>query len=443
MQKKTYTRRAFLQQALYGTAALGFAPGASADLLDGVIFNACKSPLPLRLAQHPVIRAAWQGVDPAKFWDAHAHIAGTGDSGSGIFITPEMHSLWHPIQYLQHKVYLNAACTSEGRVDASYVERMLHLVKELGSLKETSANTEPTKALNRNIQSRTAAASSQAKLMLFAFEQAYDESGQPRPERTAFHVPNNYASKLASQHPDYFEWVCSVHPYRKDALDELEAAAAKGARAVKWLPAAMGIDPASPGCTAFYRKLAQLKLPLICHAGEEKAVHGMGMTEAGNPLKLRHAMDAGVRVVIAHCATMGDDIDLDRGANAPRRPSFELFSRLMQDSRYQNHLFADISAIVQRNREVSVLKTIIERQDWHDRLLNGTDYPLPGVVPLFSLRTLAKAGLLDEAVVPVLNEIQQYNPLLFDFVLKRELHSGGRRLPVGIFHTRDFFLRST
>jgi len=72
--------------------------------------------------------------------------------------------------------------------------------------------------------------------------------------------------------------VCSIHPYRRDAVAALENAVAHGARAVKWLPSAMGIDPASPKCDAFYRSLAQLHVPLICHAGEEMAVDGMDFT---------------------------------------------------------------------------------------------------------------------------------------------------------------------
>jgi len=90
---------------------------------------------------------------------------------------------------------------------------------------------------------------------------------------------------------------------------------------------------------------------------------------------------------------------------------------------------------------VEVLRTIIEHQDWHERLLNGSDYPLPGVVPLFSPRSLAKAGLLDSAAAPVLDEIQHHNPLLFDFMLKRHLRSGTQKFPHSVFHTRDFFNR--
>jgi len=59
-------------------------------------------------------------------------------------------------------------------------------------------------------------------------------------------------------------------------------------------------------------------------------------------------MDAGVRVVMAHCASIGEDIDLDKGKHGPHVPSIELFSRLMADANYQQNLFGDIAAIVMR-----------------------------------------------------------------------------------------------
>ena len=419
-------RRMFLQNLLAGSAVLAAMPYARASLLDGILFNPCGSALPQHLAEHPIVKAAWEGIEPARFWDTHAHIAGTGDSGSGIFTTPDMNSLWHPIQYAQHKFYLNAGCTEKGRVDQSYIERMKHLVAELNSTASPKIGKENAKQPH-------------AKLMLFAFEQAYDEAGNAQPAHTAFHVPNDYTRQVAESAPEYFEWVCSIHPYRRDAVAALENAVAHGARAVKWLPSAMGIDPASPKCDAFYRSLAQLHVPLICHAGEEMAVDGMGFHDANNPLKMRRAMDAGVRVVMAHCASIGEDIDLDKGKHGPHVPSIELFSRLMADTNYQQNLFGDIAAIVMRNRSIATLRAIIEHQDWHHRLLNGSDYPLPGVLPLFTTGKLARAGLLDKAAVPVLDEIQLYNPLLFDFVLKRQLRSGTQKLPASVFHTRDFF----
>ena len=77
----------------------------------------------------------------------------------------------------------------------------------------------------------------------------------------------------------------------------------------------MGIDPASPRCDAVLSMHCEdLGLPLIAHAGLERAVLGREEHDFGNPLRLRRALDAGVRVVVAHCASMGEDRDLDKGA---------------------------------------------------------------------------------------------------------------------------------
>jgi mannonate dehydratase len=379
------------------------------------VWNPCHASIPPDIAGHPAIRAAWDNIDPFRAWDCHAHIAGTGDSGSGIAASKEMESLLHPVQFAQRLFYLNAGCAHDapGRVDQSYVERMHNLLDGM-----------PTGV----------------KLMLFAFDHVHDEAGQAHPERSAFFVPNSYARKLAREYPNSFEWVASIHPYRTDAVSALEQAKREGTRAVKWLPPAMGIDPASARCDEFYRAMARLDLPLITHAGEEKAVHGAGRPEYGNPLRLRRALDAGVRVIIAHCASIGEDADLDH--DGKRVASFDLFARMMDDKAHRGHLFADISAITQRNRSIEVVRTIIERREWHERLLNGSDYPLPGVMPLFAPSDFARAGLLAEDLVPMLGKLHAHNPLLFDFVLKRHLDADAQRLPSSVFETRSFFDRS-
>ena len=170
-------------------------------------------------------------------------------------------------------------------------------------------------------------------------------------------------------------------------------------------------------------------------------VFGEDIQDYGNPLRLRRALDAGVRVVIAHCASMGQDRDLDKGENGPLIDSFLLFARLFDDKRYEKHLFGDISAMTQVNRAGPSLARVIEREDWHARLLNGSDYPLPGVMPIFSVDYLVSLGLLRESAASVLKEIRSHNPLLFDFVLKRHLRSGGKALSKSVFETRPFFMR--
>lgn len=379
--------------------------------------NPCLATLPRHLAEHELVQSAWQGLDPARVWDCHVHLVGTGDSGGGIWLNPALESVVHPIQYAQRLFFLNAGCAHEapGRVDQSYIERMHNLVGGM---------------------------SPGFKLMLFAFDHHYGADGAMSPERSSFFVPNAYARDVARKSPRYFEWVASIHPYRKDCVEALERAAAQGARAVKWLPAAQGMNPASPLCDRFYAALATHDLPLITHAGEERAVQGGGFQHYGNPLLLRRALDHGVRVVVAHCGSMGRDVDLDQGENGPSVESFHLFARLMDDPRYGSKLHGDISAMTQLNRAGPALRTAIERDDWHPRLLNGSDYPLPGVMPLFSVSYMVELGLIPASAAPVLSGIRKHNPLLFDFVLKRQLRSNGKRFGRGVFETRNFFLRS-
>ena len=276
------------------------------------------------------------------------------------------------------------------------------------------------------------------KMVLFAFERAHHEDGRPDPEHTIFHVPNEYARDVARKHGEYFEWAASIHPYRPDALEALAQAQRDGARGVKWLPSAMGIDPASNRCQKFFEEMKRLDLPLIAHAGLERAVLGREAHDFGNPLRLRRALDAGVRVVVAHCASMGEDRDLDKGANGPMIDSFSLFARVFE--KYPN-CFGDISAMTQLNRAGPALARVIERDDWHARLLNGSDYPLPGVMPIFSVDYLVSSGFLKEGIGDVLREIRAHNPLLFDFVLKRHVRWNRKSLSKGVFETRRFFVR--
>ena len=377
------------------------------------IINPCRAVLPPHLANHELVQAAWSDLDPAQVLDCHVHLAGTGDSGSGVWTNPEMESLLHPLQYAQRLFYLNAGCAHEapGRVDQSYVERMRNLVDGMRP---------------------------GVKLLLLAFDHSYREDGAVALAASPFYTPNEYAQRMAHSYPEYFEWAASIHPYRADCIAALEQAARGGARAVKWLPAAMGIDPASPRCDAFYAALARLDLPLLTHAGMERAVN-TGNPELGNPLRLRQALEHGVRVVVAHCASMGEDRDLDRGAHGPYVESFALFTRLMDDPRFEGRLFGDISAITQLNRAGPALADIVGRSEWHARLLNGSDYPLPGIMPLYSVNSLVELGYIEPATAPLLTEIRQHNPLLFDFVLKRHLRVNGRQLAPSVFETRVFF----
>ncbi len=383
------------------------------------LYNPClQGPLPDELLNHDLVQQCWEGIDTRQFWDSHVHLVGLGDSDSGIWINPEMRSPLHLIKYTQFRYYLNAACVNlnedskNGSVDESYIERL--------------------RLLHRDFPAG-------ARFMLLAFDYFHDESGTKDPELSAFYIPNSYAQQVASRYPQQFEWIASIHPYREDSVEALAWCVQHGARAVKWLPGAMGIDPGSALCDRFYEALVHHDIPLLTHTGNEYAVSVDGGQGLNNPLLMRRALERGVRVILAHCASLGEDIDLDKGADGPLVDSLSLFYRLASDDRYRGQVYGDISAITLVNRKQSVFEEIFSRKAFHEVMINGSDYPLPGVMPVVSTQGFVDWGYLLQAEADVLIKIRQYNPMLYDFMLKRRLRVGNNRLGEEIFHSRRLF----
>jgi hypothetical protein len=71
--------------------------------------------------------------------------------------------------------------------------------------------------------------------------------------------------------------------------------------------------------------------------------------------------------------------------------------------------------------------------------VNGSDYPLPAVNLLIRTRPLVKQGYINADEADSLKEIYDYNPLLFDFVLKRMLRLPGtsKKFPAALFMTNS------
>ncbi|MCW8997733.1 MAG: hypothetical protein OQK04_03305, partial [Kangiellaceae bacterium] len=179
-------------------------------------------------------------------------------------------------------------------------------------------------------------------------------------------------------------------------------------------------------------------LPLLTHAGEEKAVHSEKLQKLANPLFLRKPLELGVKVIVAHCASLGTSQDIETNS-AKQVSNFELFARLMNQSQYENNLMADISAVNLFNREITEIKQIVRNQHWHKRLLYASDYPLPGVMPIISSTNLASHGLIDQKLVPFLNQVRQHNSWLYDFLIKRFLRADSMAFTKDVFHTARHF----
>lgn len=344
-------------------------------------------------AARELIDQAFAEVDASRVVDFHTHVLAIGTSARDAFVNPRMLSGMN-LERMKFWIYESAAGIGDRKnADKEYVARLVRLAR---------------------------AVKQGGKYRILAFDKHYSADGTANPQKTNMYVPNGYVVELARQSPDIFLPVVSIHPYRRDALEELEKWAKAGVKYVKWLPNAMGMDPANPGVDPFYRKMKEHNMILLSHAGEEQAVEAEEDQRLGNPLRLRNPLDMGVRVIIAHAASLGSCDDLDHGS-AQTANCFDLFLRLMDEKKYAGLLFGEISAMLQFNRMPVPLATILKRQDLHARLVNGSDYPLPAINALIHTRSLARDGFITAAERAALNEIYDYNPLLFDFVLKRTI----------------------
>jgi mannonate dehydratase len=313
---------------------------------------------------------------------------------------------------LQYELYLGASgITDMNQADAQFVSRLLEL-QRLGN--------------------------PDGKLIALAFDRFFGVDGVEDAEHTNFYTPNDYVLELAREH-DAILAAGSIHPYRADAVDRLYELADQGIVAIKWLPAAMGIDPASPRCDAFYAALEQTGVPLLTHAGTEMAVDAAELQSLGNPLRLRRPLDTGVKVIVAHCGSLGDNEDTDDPAHG-RVENVDLFLRLMREGGYGDNLLGDISAMTFVNRAGRPLRAILEATDIHDRLLYGSDYPVLAVEPVLSTRWLQLKGFLTAEDRVACNVVLDANPLLGDLLVKRCVRGpDGERFADSVFDTARWF----
>jgi len=264
--------------------------------------------------------------------DVHVHILGAGDSDSGIWVSPRYRrsAAW---VFLKRRLGLSGA---NGPIDRAYAEGLVAAVRR-SPLKYAVGQ---------------------------GYDGFYDAHGELDRSRTDFLVPNDYVFRLAREFPELLP-AASVNPARRDWSAELEKCAAAGARYVKINPCTMNLDPGEERWRPFYRRLAELGLPLMCHTGPERALRSFGHKLA-DPARLELALSEGLTVIAAHAGT---------AAFFDRFPFFDHLVRLM--ARHQR-LYADSSAVAQLLRW-HWMKRLAGHELLRSRLLHGSDYPLPAM----------------------------------------------------------------
>ncbi|XP_062522183.1 uncharacterized protein LOC134196973 [Corticium candelabrum] len=366
-----------------------------------------------------LLQDIFEGIDVRRIVDYHTHIIGKDEAKTGCRVDSRMLKWYHPWKYMKTWIFLFAAGVQDlENADERYVDRLMRLVKHSAPVK------------------REDGMSFHGRNCILAFDQVYSAKGEPDEEHTTLYVPNKYVYELSRKYPNEFIATCSVHPFRPDALEELDRCRKQGIRIIKWLPNSMNIRPADddPRYDQFYDKVKELDMYLLIHVGDEHSVSSRFLDNSlGNPLFLRKPLNKGVKVIAAHCATEGSSVDFETDTSGHiKAENFDLFLRLMHDPKYQQNLFADISATISFLR-VKYLPRLLAEKEIHSRLVFGSDYPVPAINVIVHTKKLLKYNLITPEQKTCLDELYEFNPLLFDFACKRCLSHEGHKFPISLF----------
>jgi len=104
--------------------------------------------------------------------------------------------------------------------------------------------------------------------VVLAQDAVYRHDGSRDDASTHFYVSNDYVLDMAKRSPKVLPG-CSINPWRRDALAELERCHAAGARLIKLHTAIQGVDPERKEFDPFYARARELDMVLMFHTGYE------------------------------------------------------------------------------------------------------------------------------------------------------------------------------
>lgn len=280
--------------------------------------------------------------------DWHVHVAGLGHAGSGAFINEQMR------ENFRFRFFLKWMDVTE------------HELAEQGD-----------QILFKKLHDKITRSRYVDQVVVLALDGIIDEkTGEIDRQRTQVYVPNDYVARQTARYPSLL-FGASINPNRgvEKSIALLDAAYEQGAVLVKWIPSIMYIDPSNTDFIPFYKRMAELGIPLLTHTGMEKSF-AHARDEYADPLLLELPLRFGVTVIAAHIATTGKSDGQDNFERI--LPMFDKFP----------NLYTDISSLTQFNKR-NYLARALKYPGLADRMIYGTDWPLqsfPVVSPWYHVR---------------------------------------------------------
>jgi uncharacterized protein len=217
------------------------------------------------------------------------------------------------------------------------------------------------------------------KACLFGVDSRFDEKGREIDRDRTVCAMNEDVLTIAARYPDQFIPFFSVNPRRTDALELIERYLEQGCKGAKFLQNYWGLDCNDEHLRPYYEKLAQRGIPLIIHIGSEYTIDSDARYERPDMLALPLA--CGVNVIAAHMGLGRVNHKLRPWRNFSKLPQHfdDDYFQLLEILQTHDNLYADISAILAPMR-ARALRHLSQQTSVHDKLLFGTDYPVPFTV---------------------------------------------------------------
>ncbi len=264
------------------------------------------------------------------------------------------------------------------------------------------------------------AVSSIDRAVVLAMDSVYDMEGRPDPSHTRWVTDNDFVADLAERCPSIL-FGASVHPYRADALEELHRLIMRGACLVKWIPSAQRIRPDCHRCIPFYDLLAEKRVPLLVHTGNEHA-SSRSLNQWNDPALLQLALKRGVTVIAAHC---GARVFLHE------RCYFSTFHRMALE--HQN-LYGDLGAFGIPTR-IRILRAMQRCDRLLSKIVYASDFPA-WVMPRWFIFSIGRQAVRE--IVQEKNPLQKPYLLMQKMGMPEEIFSrAGELLRIDRTHRRD------
>lgn len=204
----------------------------------------------------------------------------------------------------------------------------------------------------------------------------------------------------------------SVNPNRVDSLDLIDKYASQGFKGAKFLQNYWDVDINEKRHIPYFEKIKEYDLPIIIHTGSEHAIESNRLYEKVDVANL--AIEVGCKVVLAH---FGVDTVMEKSpSKILNNFSFEsskygddYFKTIEYLEKHEN-VYADLSAMIMNFRAKVIEDLAINQKHIHDKLLFGTDFPVP-FSPMFSYHSLGwqKRKKLEKVENPLDRNIEFFN----------------------------------